>query len=264
MKSNIVIAFCAALLTLFGVVLIGRSLSDGQTVLAHTYTSPYSWYVMPQGEGVQPVVADNAPFIDDYDVVYLGDPEDKTIWLTFDVGYDNGNTALILDVLKEKNVQGAFFICGHVVDSCPELVKRMHDEGHLVCNHTNTHADLTGLSEEQIKKEIIDLEEKYYALTGDHMAKIVRPPEGNYSESTLEKLRDLGYKTMFWSFAYKDWINESQPSAEEGMRTIFSRAHPGMIALLHSTSATNAQILPDVIDALREKGYQFGTFDVFE
>jgi len=259
MKNNLLIAACAAVLAVLGGILIAMTPMPAETVLAHSYQRVYNWYVMNGAGGSQPVVADDAAFKDDYRIVYLGDAEEKKLWLTFDLGYDNGNTELILDALKDKGVEGAFFICGHVIDTCPELVKRMAEEGHAVCNHTEHHADLSGLSEEEIAAEMTALEEKYLALTGRHMEKMMRPPEGKYSESALEKLNNLGYTPVFWSFAYKDWMDDAQPAEQEAIEKILSNAHPGMVALLHSTSATNAKVLPDVIDKLREKGYTFGS-----
>ncbi len=260
MKGNFWIAVCSGLLVIFGATLIFLTFAPARTAQVHSMNTKYCWYVMPQGEGVPPVVADNADFKDDYDVIYMGDTSEKKVWLTFDVGYDNGNTDKVLDALKRNDIQAAFFICGHVIDSCPELVKRMADEGHLVLNHTDTHKDLSGLSSEQIAAELCALEDEYYALTGDKMRCVVRPPEGNYSEAALKSLTDMGYTTMFWSFAYKDWLTDDQPSESDAIDTITSRAHPGMIALLHSTSATNAAVLDEAAARLEAEGYSFGSF----
>lgn len=259
MKNNLLIGACAAVLAVLGGILIAMTPKPAETVMTHSYQRCYNWYVMNGSGGQQPVVADDALFKDNYRIAYMGDAAEKKIWLTFDLGYDNGCTGQILDVLKEKDVQGAFFICGNVIDKCPELVMRMTEEGHAVCNHTEHHADLSGLSEQEIAAELGALEEKFAALTGRQMEKLMRPPEGKYSESALEKLNRLGYTPVFWSFAYKDWIDGEQPAEDAAIDKILKNAHPGMIMLLHSTSATNAKILPEVIDQLRERGYEFGT-----
>lgn len=261
MKYKFLIPLTSCILAVFGVALIAMSFPSSHEAASHTVTTKYCWYVMPKGEGIQPAVSDNETFRDDYDVVYLGSKDENTVWLTFDVGYDNGNAEKILDALKEKDVQAAFFICGNVIDTCPDLVKRMHTDGHMVLNHTDKHTDLSSASADVIKSELSALEDKFKNLTGDDMKKVVRPPEGNYSEKCLKELTDMGYTTMFWSFAYKDWINEEQPSVEKAMQTITSRLHPGMIALLHSNSSTNAEILPEMIDTVRDKGYRFGRID---
>lgn len=261
MKKNGLIALCAAVLAVLGGVLIAMTPRPAEQTLAHSYQRTYHWYVMNARDGSQPVLSDDAAFKDDYRIVYMGPADQKKVWLTFDLGYDNGNTEKILDVLKDKDVEGAFFICGNVIETCPALVKRMAEEGHAVCNHTEHHKDLSMLTEQEISGELTALEEKYSALTGKQMEKMMRPPEGKYSESTLEKLEKLGYIPVFWSFAYKDWIDGEQPSPDAALEKIAENAHPGMVALLHSTSATNAQILPEVIDRLREQGYAFGRME---
>ena len=264
MKSNVVITGCVLALIAIAVTLVTLTVAPEAVSVSHTESTSYSWYYKPRNDGRQPVVADNASFIDAYDVMYLGDPEDSSIYLTFDVGYENGNTEKILDILKEKDVPAAFFVTGHYIDSNPELVQRMCSEGHLVCNHTVNHADLSAMTfEEEFLSEIQGLEEKYQACTGQQMPKYIRPPEGKYSEAALSLATDLGDPTGFWSFAYEDWINDKQPDTAKAMDTILSRTHPGEIALLHSTSATNAAVLGDVIDQWRADGYSFKTLDEF-
>lgn len=264
MKSNFIITGCVIALVAIAVTFVALAAAPETVSVSHTKDTSYSWYYKPREDGQQPVVADNAPFIDQYNVMYLGNPDDKCIFLTFDVGYENGNTEKILDVLKEKKVGAAFFVTGHYIDSNPDLIKRMCDEGHLVCNHTVNHADLSQISsQEKFLSEIQGLEEKYKACTGQEMPKYIRPPEGKYSETALSMATELGYTTVFWSFAYKDWLNDQQPDTEKAVNTILSRTHPGEIALLHSTSATNAAVLGDVIDRWAADGYTFKTLDDF-
>lgn len=257
MKNNLVIRACALLLIVLGGILIAMT-PDAKTVTVQADRSTHSWYIMPQGEGKQPIAADDAPFKDQYQIIYLGDPAERKIWLTFDLGYENGNTEKILDVLKEHQIQAAFFVCGNVLNRNPELIQRMANEGHVVCNHTENHIDLSNQTKEVIQKELQTLEEKYQQLTGKSMSRLMRPPEGKYSENSLAILNELGYTPVFWSFAYKDWLENDQPSAEKAMQTITSRAHPGMVMLLHSTSSTNAEIMDHMIRTLQEKGYAFG------
>jgi len=256
MKNNLIIGLCAFVLILLGGILI--AMTPQPSAFTEADLSVHSWYIMPQGDGKQPVVADDAPFKDNYNILYLGDPTENTIWLTFDLGYENGNTAKILDTLRDKNIPAAFFVCGNVLDRNPDLIKRMADEGHTVCNHTDSHADLTKLTKEEIKTELTALEEDFLALTGKPMSKLMRPPEGKYTENTLSDLNELGYVPVFWSFAYKDWVDDAQPNRAKAIETITTRAHPGMVMLLHSTSSTNAEILGTVIDRLKESGYSFG------
>ena len=181
------------------------------------------------------------------------------VYLTFDAGYENGNVEKILDVLKTENVKGAFFILGNLITRNTELVKRMADEGHTVCNHTVHHKDMTKVSsKEEFSAELCALEELYREYTGKEMAKYYRPPEGKYDEKTLAYANELGYKTIFWSLAYADWDNNKQPSIEKAMKILLDNMHNGAVILLHPTSATNAAIIGELIRTLKAEGYRFG------
>ena len=212
------------------------------------------------------IAAPELRFVEEYGGVYIDHAhgegnEDKVVYLTFDAGYENGNVAKVLDVLHEKEVSGAFFVLKHLIAANKELILRMEAEGHTVCNHTATHADLSLASKEKIKAELQELEECYTALTGKPMAKFFRPPEGKFSLEMMQSVQELGYKTVFWSFAYADWDNESQPSPQKALQCIMDNVHNGAVILLHPTSATNAAVLPKVIDELRAMGYRFGALE---
>ena len=169
---------------------------------------------------------------------------------------------VLLDTLKQEQVPGAFFILGNLITRNPELVKRMAMEGHIVANHTNLHKDMTKVDQfDEFKKELDDLNHLYQNTTGLEMAKYYRPPEGKFNERSLAYANQLGYKTIFWSFAYADWDNNKQPSPESAKAKILDHIHNGAILLLHPTSATNAQIIGDVIRALKAGGYRFGSLD---
>lgn len=183
--------------------------------------------------------------------------DDKKICLTFDQGYENGYTASILDTLKDKNVKAIFFLTGDYAERNKDLVKRMIDEGHIIGNHGMKHKSLPSLSPEEAEKEIMDLHEFVKNEYGYEM-KYFRPPCGEYSEQALAICQQLGYKTMLWSFAYQDWDVNAQPDPKEAFERVSTAAHGGGIYLLHSVSATNAEILPQVIDSLREQGYEPG------
>ena len=189
----------------------------------------------------------------DLDAFALSDDENRVI-LTFDQGYENGYTDDILDTLKEKNVKALFFLTGDYARKEEALVKRMIKEGHILGNHGMTHASLPSLSESQAREEIMSLHEYVLNNYGYEM-QYFRPPCGEYSERALETVKECGYKTVFWSFAYVDWNTDSQPLPAEGMKKLTESAHGGEILLLHSVSSTNAEILGDVIDMFRSKGY---------
>lgn len=266
LHSNLILSLCVAALATLAVLLIVLTSSPASTVAAHTQTTPYHWYFKPRNDGLQPIVADNATFLSKYENVYcMGDSSEKCLYLTFDVGYENGNTESILNTLKELQVPAAFFVTGHYLKTNPTLIVRMKDEGHVVGNHTMNHADLTKISDPAVfAKEVTGLSEAYQEITGEAMPRYLRPPEGKYSEQSIQMSDELGYKTIFWSFAYKDWLNDDQPTAEAAKSKILERTHPGAIILLHSNSATNAQILSDVVQQWREQGYTLKSLNDFQ
>lgn len=195
------------------------------------------------------------------DAAYLGNTEEKKLYLTFDAGYENGTTAQILDTLKKHDVKAAFFLAGHYFDKNADLVRRMHDEGHTVANHTVSHPDITKLDDEALTREIRGIEDKYRQITGQEMEKYFRPPQGIFNEQVLKKVQSLGYRTVFWSLAYVDWNDDAQPSREETMRRLLPRTHPGAVILLHSTSKANAAFLDELLTKWKEEGYTFGTLE---
>ena len=229
-------------------------------------TGAISWYTVRNKAHKQPIFGEDLSVVEEYngffmDHTHAAQEGDKVVYLTFDAGYENGNVAKVLNVLREKQVSAAFFVLKHLVSANGDLILRMLREGHTVCNHTATHADLSLAGKDKIQGEIRALEECYSELTGKEMAKYFRPPEGKFSLEMLQCIKELGYKTVFWSFAYADWDNNNQPSRQKALQCIMDNIHNGAVLLLHPTSATNAEILPIVIDELREQGYRFGTME---
>lgn len=214
----------------------------------NSQTKEYNWYFNPRNDGKQPTPIKEASFFNKYGAYYVGDPKEKVIYLTFDAGYESGNTEKLLDTLKKHKVPAAFFVVDHYLKTNPDIVKRMVDEGHLVCNHSKRHPSMASITDfEKFKEEINSVEESYKEITGKDMPKFFRPPMGKFSELSLKYTQDLGYSTIFWSFAYVDWYEDKQPSHEEAKEKIFSRTHPGAIVLLHPNSTTNTEILDEVI-----------------
>ena len=180
------------------------------------------------------------------------------IYLTFDAGYENGNTQAILDALKKHNAPATFFVVGHYLESAPELVKRMVEDGHCVGNHTYHHLDMSQISDmPSFRKEMEDVEKLFYQITGKELTKYYRPPQGKYSTENLKMAKEMGYQTFFWSLAYVDWYQDKQPSREEAMEKLTGRIHPGAIVLLHSTSKTNGEVLDELLGKWEEMGYRF-------
>ena len=228
----------------------------------------FNWYCKRTKDHSQPSIDHNMTFIEKYNGYYIDlkhsniEDEEKIIYLTFDAGYENGNIEKILDVLKEEKVPAAFFILKNVIIKNPELIKRMTNEGHLVCNHTSTHPNIAKFQQiEVLEKELSELETEYTKVTGKELSKYFRPPEGCFSEQSLQFIDTLGYKTIFWSFAYADWDNNAQMLPDAAKKKIFDNVHNGEVMLLHPTSKTNADILQGVIRQLRNDGFRFGTLD---
>jgi peptidoglycan-N-acetylmuramic acid deacetylase len=202
-----------------------------------------------------------------YDVIWQHPQEGrKVVYLTMDEGYEfETNTTEILDTAKLKGVPITFFITGGYLRDHPELVGRMVDEGHLVANHTVSHPNLPALLDEKgrdaLLAELDDLAADFKNTIGIDLPKLVRPPEGAYSESVLAILRQAGYRAVFWSFAYRDWLTAEQPDPAAAMDKILGQLHDGSILLLHAVSNTNVAILPDLIDEIRTRGYEFALVD---
>jgi len=221
-----------------------------------------NWGLSFQNEGSAPIGPANAQTLAKYDAAYLGDPSEKVLYLTFDAGYENGCTAKILDVLKARKVPAAFFLVGNYMEKNADLVRRMVDEGHIVGNHTMHHYDMSKLTEESaFSRELTELETCFQEITGKELPKYYRPPQGVYSEENLRMAQKLGYKTVFWSLAYVDWLNNDQPTREEAFKKLLPRTHNGAVVLLHSTSATNAEILDELLEKWESMGYRFASLE---
>ena len=228
--------------------------------LSTLLTEKIEWGIK-KNEGAPPDVPTNVKeMLKKYNGVYIGDTNVKKIYLTFDEGYENGYTSGILDVLKRNKVPAAFFITGDYIDKCPDLVKRMAKEGHIVGNHSENHPSFAEIPIEEVENEINILNEKIKNLTGINV-KYIRPPKGEYSEKVLGKLYNMGYKTVFWSFAYLDWDVTIQRGGEYALKQITPYLDEGMILLLHAVSGDNADCLDTFIKNARAEGYEFASLD---
>ncbi len=209
-------------------------------------------------EGQKPSGNASAAELQKYDAYFCAQGDEKVIYLTFDCGYENGNTEPILDALKKHNAPATFFVVGHFLESAPEIVKRMVEDGHTVGNHTYHHPDMSQISDKtSFRKEMDDTASLFVETTGTDMAMYYRPPQGKYSKTNLQMAKELGYSTFFWSLAYVDWNQDSQPSHDEAFDKLTKRIHPGAIVLLHSTSKTNGEIMDELLTKWEEMGYTF-------
>lgn len=238
----------------------GQDVSTSQGILSASGEG--NWGLSFQQEGKPPVANASMEYLAQFNAHYAQDTEDKVLYLTFDAGYENGNTEAILDALKKHGAPATFFLVGNYLETSPDLVKRMIAEGHNVGNHTYHHPDMSKIStKETFEKELTDLENLFQQTTGQTMKKYYRPPQGKYSEANLTMAKEMGYHTFFWSLAYVDWYEDKQPTKEEAFNKLLGRIHPGAIVLLHSTSKTNGQILDELLGKWEEMGYRFASLD---
>ena len=268
MRPRIFRAF--GLLTLFGACYLAgatlaelREMDSSQKVIStDVHLESQDWGLGFGKDGEPPTGMAGVEELKKYEAYFLGDTSKKKLYLTFDAGYENGNTEAILDALKKHHVKATFFVVGHYLETAPQLVQRMVSDGHTVGNHTYHHYDMSKISgETEFTKEIRDVEEKYKEITGQEMIKYYRPPQGKYSLENLEMAKNLGYHTFFWSLAYVDWNQDNQPAKEEAFDKLMKRVHPGAIVLLHNTSSTNAEIMDELLTKWEKEGYSFGTLD---
>lgn len=229
---------------------------------AITCSSDGNWGLSFQTDGEPPIANASMEELAKFNAYYAQNTTEKVLYLTFDAGFENGNTPVILDALKKHSAPATFFVVGTYIESNPDLVKRMEKEGHIVGNHTYHHPDMTKLSSlSAFEKELKDVENAYNNVTGKEMTKFYRPPQGKYNENNLQMAKELGYHTFFWSLAYVDWQENNQPTKEEAFDKLLTRVHPGAIVLLHSTSKTNGEILDELLTKWEEMGYQFKSLD---
>ena len=256
--------FCAVLLLLTMLLwpMSRQSSSLPAAGDAAVAVSTDNWGLSFPTEGQSPVGNATVEELAQYNAYYLGDASQKVIYLTFDCGYENGYTASILDTLKKHNAPAAFFVVGNMIESAPDLIRRMVAEGHMVGNHTYHHPDMSSISDQAaFQKELESLEALFQETTGQTMSKYYRPPQGKYNVENLRQAKALGYKTILWSLAYVDWYVDDQPTPEQAYSKLLPRIHDGAIVLLHSTSRTNAEILDALLTKWEEMGFSFPSLD---
>ena len=223
-----------------------------------------SWGIRRNSEHQQPDVgAENRKILEQNNGICLGNKEEKTIYLTFDNGYEAGYTSHILDTLKTNEVKATFFITAHYLNTATDLVQRMIEEGHIVGNHTVNHKSMPEITDEQIKEEVMKLHQAVYEKFGYEM-KYIRPPKGEFSQRSIIATNNLGYQHVMWSFAYVDWEEQKQPEEQKAQKTILDNLHNGEIILLHGNSKTNCNILDNIIKEIKSQGYEIKSLDEFK
>ena len=261
-KKQVLYVVLAIILLCIGMVCALRAVN--RLGAAEAAAGITDWGLSFQSEGAPPVANASQEYLRNFDALYVGDTNKKEIYITFDAGFENGNTEKILDALKKHGVKATFFLVGNYFETQPELVKRMAKEGHTIGNHTYSHPDMSKIGDIQsFQTELQKNEALYRDILGSEMPKLYRPPQGKFCEENLKMAQQLGYSTVFWSLAYVDWYTDDQPTPEQAFSKLLPRIHPGAVVLLHSTSSTNAEILDELLTKWEETGYSFGDLEAY-
>jgi peptidoglycan-N-acetylmuramic acid deacetylase len=261
-KKQVLYVVLAIILLCIGMVCALRAVN--RLGAAEAAAGITDWGLSFQSEGAPPVANASQEYLRNFDALYVGDTNKKEIYITFDAGFENGNTERILDALKKHGVKATFFLVGNYFETQPKLVKRMAEEGHTIGNHTYSHPDMSKIGDIQsFQTELQKNEALYRDVLGSEMPKLYRPPQGKFCEENLKMAQQLGYSTVFWSLAYVDWYTEDQPTPEQAFSKLLPRIHPGAVVLLHSTSSTNAEILDELLTKWEETGYSFGDLEAY-
>ena len=257
-KKGLVLAALAAALVLCGTVTL-RAQWGGAVMASAEVTN---WGLSFQQEGEAPLGNATPEYLAQYDALYRRETQEKVLYLTFDAGFENGNTVPILGALKKHGVKATFFLVGNFLETEPDLVRRMAAEGHTIGNHTYSHPDMSAIADQDaFRAELDKLAQLYRQTTGEELSCYYRPPQGKYSQENLRQAQALGYRTVFWSLAYVDWYVDDQPTAQQAFDKLIPRIHSGAIVLLHSTSRTNGEILDQLLTRWEELGYRFASLD---
>lgn len=261
-KKQVLYVVLAIILLCIGMVCALRAVN--RLGAAEAAAGITDWGLSFQTEGAPPVANASQDCLKEFGALYVGDTNKKEIYITFDAGFENGNTERILDALKKHGVKATFFLVGNYFETQPELVKRMAEEGHTIGNHTYSHPDMSKIGDIQsFQTELQKNEALYRDILGSEMPKLYRPPQGKFCEENLKMAQQLGYSTVFWSLAYVDWYTDDQPTPEQAFSKLLPRIHPGAVVLLHSTSSTNAEILDELLTKWEETGYSFGDLEAY-
>lgn len=225
------------------------------------YGKSYGWGYSKNDNHEQPYIGIYEQEIEGTNSFYVGSKDKKDVYLTFDAGYDNGNMVKILDILDQKDVEATFFITGDFLNRFSDLVIDINSRGYSIGNHTWGHKNITKLSKEEINNELKKVEEKFYDLTNTKISSYFRPPAGVFNKESLNTIKELGYYTIFWSVAYKDWETTKTGNIDDSVASVIDNLHNGAIILLHTVSNENVKALPIIIDKIREEGYGIKSLD---
>ncbi|MGF9913903.1 polysaccharide deacetylase family protein [Paenibacillus ehimensis] len=221
-----------------------------------------SWYYMKKPKGQVPnFPAETKSYTKDMKALWVG--TGKKVYLTIDTGGPLGDIDTLVKSLKDNKVKANFFIAGYNVKKNPDFIRTLVADGHLIANHTMTHTDMNTQTDEQVRKEIEDYEKLYKDVTGKDIQPYFRFPYGRYNMHLLKMVSDMGYTSVFWSTAMRDW-EPRKNGAEDPYNDIMNNLHDGNIILMHQGSPENIQALDKIIKAVKKAGYEFALLSDIE
>ena len=185
--------------------------------------------------------------------IYCVQRDQKLVSISFDAAWGNEDTQQLIDILSQYKVPATFFVVGEWVDKYPESVKALHDAGHEVMNHSNTHAHYPQLSADQVVADLNACNDKIEAVTGVRPT-LVRLPYGDYDDSSVNAVRSIGMEPIQWDVDSLDW---KDLAAGEITQRVTSKVQPGSIVLFHNAALHTPEALPAIIQTLLQEGYTF-------
>jgi peptidoglycan-N-acetylmuramic acid deacetylase len=226
-------------------------------------TSRDWWFISRGGERRPGIPGSAARLVHRYGGIWIGGRHERVVYLTFDEADEFGTTSRIIGILERAHVKASFFLTGGYIRANRGMTRRLAAHGHLLCNHTWSHADMVvkARSRSAFTRELRATERAYHAATGGKLARFFRPPFGTYSARSLQLAEQLGYVTVFWSFAHYDYDEGAQPPVSVTLQRILAAGYPGAVYLLHASSRSNVNALSKAIHGLKARGFRFATLD---
>jgi peptidoglycan-N-acetylmuramic acid deacetylase len=223
-----------------------------------------NWWFIPKGAHRRPGIPGSAArLLHRVGGLWIGGRHERVVYLTFDEADELGTTSRIIGILERAHVKASFFLTGRYIRANRGMTRRLAAHGHLLCNHSWSHPDMVVKARRRsaFTRELRATERACHAATGGKLARFFRPPFGTYSARSLQLAEQLGYVTVFWSFAHYDYDEGAQPPVSVTLRRILSSSCPGAIYLLHASSRSNVNALARAIHGLKAQGYGFATLD---
>ena len=183
--------------------------------------------------------------------IYCVQRDQKMVAISFDAAWGNEDTQQLIDILGQYQIKATFFVVGDWVDKYPESVKALHDAGHEIMNHSNTHAHYNSLSTEEIIADVSACNDKIEAITGVRPT-LVRLPDGDYDDNAVRAVRSTGMEPIQWDVDSLDW---KEIPAEEIVQRVTGKVQPGSIVLFHNAALHTPEARPSILETLIQEGY---------